>query len=101
MASPGAAMPYARGPAALAAYLKQHGIDFLLCPDFDAEPPDAFYSRKYWNFRLTCPMDIDGRVAIDRIYAVTALDFMDNIDAIVRNGSEHPSVNGTRIIRLR
>jgi hypothetical protein len=101
MASPGAAMPYARGPAALEAYFKQQGIDFLLCPDFDAEPPDAFYSRKYWNFRLTCPIDTDGRVAIDRIYAVTALDFMDNIDAIARNDPEQLLVNGTRIIHLQ
>jgi len=101
MASPGAAMPCAQGPAVLAAYLKQHGIDFLLCPDFDAEPPDAFYSRKYWNFRLTCPMDTDGRVAIDRIYAVTALDFMDNTDAIARTSTKTASVEGIRVIRLR
>jgi len=101
MASPGAAMPYSQGPAALTAYLKKQGIDFLLCPDFDAEPPEAFYSRKYWNFRLTCPMNTDGRVAIDRIYAVAALDFMDNIDAIARNDPEHLSVNGTRIVHLQ
>jgi hypothetical protein len=101
MASPGAALPYAQGPAALALYLKQEGVDYVLCANFDAEDPAAFYSRHYWNFRLTCPMDTDGRVAIDRVYAAAALDFMGDIDGIAQSDKNVLHKDGMRVIRLR
>jgi hypothetical protein len=101
MASPSALMPYAQGPAALEAYLRKQGIEYLLCADFDADDPGEFCSRRYWNFRLTCPIDTDGRVAIDRIYAVAALDFMDNVDAMARASAVTFNEDGLRVIRLQ
>jgi len=93
-ASPDPGMPFFRGPAPLAAYLKTQGITHVLARDFD-RPGGCLYDRRLWRANTQRDGYREGRFQA-RYY----LDLMANMDAIIEERGILFAEKGLRLVRL-
>ena len=85
--------PLGEGPLKFQNYLALHGFKYIICSDF--ENSFHFYTRKLWK-NVPRPewyyKEINGKYF---------LDFMDNVDAIAREGNVVATAANLRLIELK
>jgi hypothetical protein len=74
-------------------YLALHGFKYIICSDF--ENSFHFYTRKLWK---NVPRPEWYYIEINGKYF---LDFMDNVDAIAREGNVVATAANLRLIELK
>jgi len=92
-ASPPPGLPYQRPPEATKQYLRAHGVEYLIFPDFDSGP--KMYIRYTWQ-------EIAGRgVLMFRTQATYTFDFFDTLDRLAASENVLGKEGHFLVIQLR